>query len=173
MPLVGFQSFDINKKYIYVCGFTRESTRYPAGIYKVAYKNNKKAGKGTVTVTGIKNYTGETDVQFTINKGVQKITKVTPASKTYKANKKTGQLAAKKTFTLKATATPKKGGGKVTFKKANKVGGAKIKVSKAGKVTVKKGLAKGTYKVKVKATKAANANYKKATKTVTVKIVVK
>ena len=141
--------------------------------YKVAYKNNTKAGKGTVTVTGIKNYTGETDVQFTINKGVQKITKVTPATKTYKANAKTKKLAAKKTFTLKATATPKKGGGKVTFKKANKVGGAKIKVSKAGKVTVKKGLAKGTYKVKVKATKAANANYKKATKTVTVKIVVK
>jgi hypothetical protein len=141
--------------------------------YKVAYKNNTKAGKGTATITGIKNYTGETDVQFTINKGVQKITKVTPASKTYKANAKTKKLAKTYKFTLKATATPAKGGGKVTFKKANKVGGAKVVVAKTGKVTVKKGLKKGTYKVKVKATKAANANYKVATKTVTVKITVR
>ena len=40
-------------------------------------------------------------------------------------------------------------------------------------VTLKKGLKKDTYKVVVKATAAGNASYKKATRTVTLKIVVK
>ena len=44
-----------------------------------------------------------------------------------------------------------------------------IKVSKTGKVTIKKGAAKGTYKVKV--TVAAKGGYSKTTKTI--KIVVK
>ena len=44
---------------------------------------------------------------------------------------------------------------------------------KTGKVTVKKGLKKGTYPVKVKVTAAGNANYNKAAKTVTCKVVVK
>ena len=43
-------------------------------------------------------------------------------------------------------------------------------MSKAGKVTVKKGLKKNTYKVKVNVKAAGNANYKKATKAVTLKI---
>ena len=37
---------------------------------------------------------------------------------------------------------------------------------------IKKGLKKGTYTVKVKVTAAGNANYKKATKTVKLKIMV-
>lgn len=108
---------------------------------------------------------------LTINKIAQKVAKVSPTKKAYKANKK-GKLAKNKKFTVKAKATgdPE---AKVTFKKANKAGGSKIKVAKSGKVTVKKGLKKGTYKVKVKATKAETAHYKVASKSVTVTIVIK
>ena len=109
-------------------------------------------------------------IKWKINKAAQSITKVTPASKTYKAVKKTKKLGKTYKFTLKAKG---KGSGKVTFKKANKAGASKITVSKAGKVTIKKGLKKGTYKVKVKASKAANTNYTAAAKTVIVKIIVK
>ena len=42
-----------------------------------------------------------------------------------------------------------------------------------GKVTIKKKLKKGTYKIKCSVFAAGNANYKKATKTVTFKIKVK
>ena len=134
------------------------------------YSNNTKAGKGTVKITAKEDsdYYGTVTKTFTIAKAAQKITKVTPATKTFKAKKK--KLNKNYSFTLKATGT---GPVKATFAKANKVGASKITVAKTGKVTVKKGLKKGTYKVKVKATKAANANYKAAAKTVTIKIVVK
>ena len=108
---------------------------------------------------------GESDVEkVVIDKAAQKITKVAPLSKNYKAS---ALKKAKKTFTLKATT---KGAGKVSFKKTS--GNAKITISKTGKVTVKKGLKKGTYKVKVKVTKAATANYKvkTVTKTLTIKV---
>ena len=73
------------------------------------------------------------------------------------------------TFTAKKAFTVKKNQGKVTYKKAS--GNSKITVSKAGKVTVKKGLKKGkTYSIKVKVTAAGNANYKKGTKTATLKV---
>ena len=136
------------------------------------YSNNTKAGKGTVKITAKADseYYGTVTKTFTIAKAAQKITKVTPAAKTFKAKKKTKKLAKNYSFTLKAAGT---GPVKVTFKKANKASASKITVAKTGKVTVKKGLKKGTYKVKVKATKAANANYKAAAKTVTIKIVVK
>lgn len=64
------------------------------------------------------------------------------------------------------------GKGKVTFKKTK--GNGKIAVGKAGKVTVKKNLKKGkTYKVKVKVAVAGNEYYKKAAKTVTLKVKVR
>ena len=47
-------------------------------------------------------------------------------------------------------------------------------VSKAtGKVTAKKGTPKGTYKFQVKVTAKGNSNYKSASKTVTVTVIVK
>jgi len=144
-----------------------------AANYNVAYSGNVKAGKKAAVKVTFKGdrYSGSKTINFTIKKAAQSITKVTPASKTYKANKKTKKLAKTYTFTLKAKS---KGAVKVKFSKANKKGGSKITVSKSGKVSVKKGLKKGTYKVKVKATKASNANYNAAkAKTVTVKIVVK
>ena len=132
------------------------------------YSNNTKAGKGTVKITAKEDsaYYGTVTKTFTIAKAAQKITKVTPAAKTFKAKKKTKKLGKNYSFTLKAAGT---GPVKATFAKANKVGASKIAVAKTGKVTVKKGLKKGTYKVKVKASKAANANYKAAAKTVTIK----
>ena len=90
-----------------------------------------------------------------------------------KASAKTVKLAAvkKKNVTVKAI-TVKKSIGKVTYKKAS--GNKKIKInSKTGKLTLKKGLKKGTYTVKVKVTAKGNKNYKAASKTVKVKIVVK
>ena len=45
--------------------------------------------------------------------------------------------------------------------------------AKTGKVTIKKGLKKGTYKVRIRVTAAGNANYKKAVKTVSSRIIVK
>ena len=87
-------------------------------------------------------------------------------TKSFKAAK-TGKLAANKTFKLSASAATK-----VAYKKTS--GTAKIAVSNAGAVTVKKGLAKGTYKVKVKLTAKADANhYAAAAKTITVTVKIK
>ena len=83
--------------------------------------------------------------------------------------KKTVKVARKKAFTVKAAK------GKVTYKvaKYDKKAKKKITVSKAGKVTVKKGLARGLYKLKVKVRAAGNASYKAKTRTVTLKVRVK
>ena len=60
----------------------------------------------------------------------------------------------------------------VTYTKAS--GKSSFTVNKkTGTITVKKGTKKGTYTVKIKATTAANAKYKSAVKTVSVKIRVK
>ncbi len=133
--------------------------------YTVAYKNNVKAGKATVTVTGKGSYTGSAKTTFTINKAKNPVT-VKASAKSVKVSK------VKKAKQTVAPLTVKKAQGKVTYKK---VSGAKALTinAKTGKVTVKKGTAKGTYKIKVKVTAAGNANYKKLTKTVTVKVTVK
>lgn len=135
--------------------------------YKVSYVNNKKAGTAMAVVKGTGAYTGSAVKTFTINKAANTL-KASGKTATVKASnvKKAKQTIAKaKAFSVT------KAQGSVTFKKAS--GNAKITVSKAGVITVKKGLAKKTYKVKVKVTAAGNANYKKATKTVTVKVKVK
>ena len=131
--------------------------------YKVEYNNNRNAGKATATIIGIGDYTGYKDVSFTIAKAKNPMTVKTKAVK----------ASAKKKVTIKKTKafTIKKAQGKVTFKKSK--GNKKITISKTGKITVKKGLKKGTYKLKVKVTAAGNGNYKKLTKTVTVKIKVR
>lgn len=83
-----------------------------------------------------------------------------------KLRKKTQTIARTKAITVS------KNQGTVTYAKVK--GNKKITVDKkTGKIKVKKGLKKGTYKVKIKVTAAGNSWYKKATKTVTVKIKVK
>ena len=89
-----------------------------------------------------------------------------------KALAKTLRVRAKKGATFKVAKAFKITGakGSLSFKKANKVGAKKIAIGKGGKVVVKEGLATGTYKVKVKVIAKGNANYKKATKNLTLKI---
>jgi hypothetical protein len=131
----------------------------------------KNAGKYTLVATANDaNYSIETvTATYTINKIAQKVNSISPAKRSYTANSK-GKLARKKTFMLKADVTGSKAA-KLTFSKVS--GNAKITVTSAGKVTVKKGLKAGTYTLKVRATKAGTKNYAKATKTKSIKIVIK
>ena len=130
--------------------------------YTVSYSNNKNAGKSAkATVTGKGSYEGSVTKAFTIAK----------AKNTLKAKAKSKVLNAKSkkdtTFTAKKAFKVSKAKGKVTYKKTKS--NKKITVAKNGKVTVKKGLKAGTYNVKVKVTAAGNKNYKKGSKTVTLK----
>jgi methionine-rich copper-binding protein CopC len=92
---------------------------------------------------------------------------------TVKAQKKTLKASATKNKTFKKAAKAKNAVGKVTFKKANKVGGSKIVVKSNGNVIVKKGLKKGTYKVKFTATAKGDGNTLKGSSSATIKVVVK
>ena len=64
--------------------------------------------------------------------------------------------------------------GKVTYTRVAKGSSKYLKVNKkTGAITVKKGAPKKTLAVKVKVQAKGNANYKAATKTITVKVRVK
>ena len=140
--------------------------------YTVTYPSGRKnAGNYMVTVKLMGNYSGTASKAFTINKAANplKIKAKTAAVKLSTINAKKSQtLAVTKVITF-----TKKGQGKMTYKKTS--GSKYITINKStGKVTVKKGIAKGTYKVKVKVRAAGNANYKvSAWKSVTLKITVK
>ena len=130
--------------------------------------------KATYTATGVKTYKctvcGKVLKTETIAKLPKKANTLVAKGKTATVKfanlkKKNQTVTAKKAFAIS------KAQGAVTYKKAS--GNKKITVAKNGKITVKKGLKKGAYKVKVKVTAAGNANYKPATKTVTVTIKVK
>lgn len=152
--------------------------------------------KATTTATGVRTYTCN-GCHATKTATIAKLPK---KANTIKVNGKTVAIKYNKlkkknqAFGRAKAITVSKPQGKVTYKKSTvtytkaksvkvskkalnnykKTLAKKIVVnSKTGKVTVKKGLKKGTYKVKVKVTAAGNANYKKATKTTTIKIVVK
>ena len=129
--------------------------------YTVSYKNNKNAGKATVTVTAKENsgYTGSKAVNFTIKKASQTL-KLKVSKKSYKAKR----LKKKKaTFKIKSS----KNKTTVTYK-VTKGASKYIRVSKKGVVTMKKGVKKGTYKVRV--TAKASANYKSVKKIVTITV---
>lgn len=128
--------------------------------YTVTYADNVNAGTARVTVTGVGDYTGSVQATFTITRAAQKLT-VKKAGKRYKVST---LKKAKKSFALGAKAQ-----GKVSYTLSKKAKKAGIKVSKAGKVTVKKGTKRGTYKITVRA--AGTANYKAASKVVTVEVV--
>ena len=131
--------------------------------YTVTYSNpsSKNAGTYKITIKAKGNYIGTATATYKINK----------ADNTMKAAGKTVAVKAsalkKANKTLKRSAVISLTGAKgtVTYTKAS--GNKKITISKAGKVTVKKGLAKGTYKVKVNVKAAGTANYKAKAKTVT------
>lgn len=143
------------------------STVLKAGTdYTVSYKANTNAGKATATITGKGKYAGTKAATFTINKATNPV-KLGPKKVTVKY-----AAVSKKNQTVKqaSACTVSSAQGKVTWKKSS--GNAKITVASGGNVTVKKGLKKGTYKIGVKATAAGNTNYKAATKSATITIVV-
>jgi len=51
--------------------------------YSVTYSNNVAVGKGTVTVTGINDYTGTVSTTFTINKGVLQVVSAVAEDREY------------------------------------------------------------------------------------------
>ena len=110
--------------------------------YTVSYKNNKKIGKATVTITGIGNYAGTKKVTFAINPKKVSSLKVKSGKKhmtvSWKKDKSVGGYDI-----LYATSK--------NFKKGKKT----VKVTKASTVkkVIKKLKAKKTYYVKVRAFK--------------------
>ena len=129
----------------------------------------KGAGSATITVYAKAGSNYKASAKKTIKLTVAK------AANTVKASAKTASVKLAKVkkanqVIKRANAIAVSGAkGTVTYAKAS--GNAKIVVNtKTGNLTVKKGLAKGTYKVKVKVKAAGTANYKAATKTVTVTI---
>lgn len=138
--------------------------------YTVAYANNTKAGTATVTITGKGNYAGSMKVTFTIAKAKNGLTAKAKAKSVAVKRAK----VVKKAQVVKKAIAVSKANGKVTYKLVKTSKTKKFKVSsKTGAITLPKGTKKGTYKVKVKVTAAGDANHKRATKTVTVTVVVK
>lgn len=145
--------------------------------YEAAYDNNINAGTAKVTVTGMGGYAGSAAATFTINKATNPLA---IKGKTYSIKYSTLKKKAQVLATSKIYSVTRKGVGKMSYalysaKKGSKSYKKYFAVNKTtGKLTVKKGLAKGTYKVVVKAKAAGNSNYKvSAQKAVTITIRVK
>lgn len=115
--------------------------------YDVAYVNNTKVGKATITITGKGDYSGKKSVTFTIAyKLVSKIT----------MNRSSATVLAGNSLQLKATATPSNAYNKtVTWKSSSKY----VTVDKNGKVTVN---AKAPGGIVVTITATANDSSKKS-----------
>lgn len=133
--------------------------------YTLSYKNNKKVGTATMTITGMGKYTGTKNVTFKINKAAQPM-KATAVAKTVKISK----LKSKKQ-TVKNAITIKNNKGAVSYAKVKSGSSDKLSISNKGVITVKKGsYKKTTLKIKVKVTAKGDSNYKSGSKTVTVSI---
>lgn len=120
--------------------------------FEVSYRDNVHVGTATILVDGKGAYNGHREVTFDIVKG-------------------TNELKAKSSITLKGTKAVKLAasdsfGAKLSYKSSNK----NVVVSKDGKVQAKK---KGSFKATITITAKGCSDYKKATKTVKVKVVKK
>ena len=122
--------------------------------YTLSYGANVNAGTGTVTIEGIGDYTGTKTVEFTIDKASQTITTTQKATVA-----KAGNVSKATSFKLGAAATA----GELSYATSNK----KVATVKNGTVTIVKNVT-GTAKITI--TAAATANYKAASKTITVKV---
>ena len=135
-------------------------TKLKNGVdYTLKYKNNKKVGKASVTITGKYEYKGKIVKTFKITKAENTVKVTTKKAVTAKANKAS---------TIKKAVIVRKAQGKVTYTTNNK----KVTVKK-GAITVAKGFKKGkTIKVKITVTAKGNGNYKskKVVKTVKIRI---
>ena len=119
--------------------------------YKLVYKNNINAGKATVNINGIGNYSGTAIKTFTIRKLVNTITAKNVA-KSYSAQVQTFDLGVKV-----KNGTP-------TYKSDNSA----VTVSKAGRVTIKAAFI-GNATITIKS--PASTNYTMVTKSIVVKVV--
>lgn len=136
--------------------------------FAVSYKNNKKVGTATVTVTGKGNYAGSKSAKFKIVKNKQPMT-VKAAKKTVTVKAKT---LKKKAVVLARPVIVKKAKGAVSYANASTAKAAKaFKVNaKSGKVTVPKGAKKGTYALKLKVAAKGSGSYAYGEKIATVKV---
>jgi len=121
--------------------------------YSVSYSNNTNAGKATVTITGKGSYSGTKSAKFTINKASQVVT----------AEAESSSVVVGKKITITGSTT---GDGALTYSLVSSSTGDAVVNKTTGKV---KGVSPG--KVKVKVTAAATDNYKKASKTITIKVI--
>lgn len=136
--------------------------------FETEYQNNTNVGTAVVVIKGTGSYTGTIVKTFEITKAKQTLTVKTTA-KTVKLKK-----VKKKKQTVSKAVIVSKGQGKVTYTKVAKGSSKALTVNKTtGRITVKKGTKKGTYKIRIKVAAAGDANYKAASKTVTVSIKVK
>ena len=132
------------------------------GTYKIKVRvtaaGNESLKQGSKTVT----------VKITVGKTKQPLT-VKAKTKAVKA------VAAKRKAQFVSNAIVVKGAkGKVTYSRVANGSSKNLTINgKTGKITVKKGTAKGTYKIKVRVTAAGKESYTKTSKMVTVKIRVK
>ena len=112
--------------------------------YTVTYKNNKKIGKATVTITGKGNYTGKKTVKFDIVPKAVKLSSLTAGKKelTIKWSKGSGITGYEIEYSLKKDFKDKD---TVTIKKAATT-----------KTVLKKLQAKKTYYVRIRAYKTVN-----------------
>ena len=140
--------------------------------YTVTYKNNKKVGKATLTITGIKAYEGTIKKTFKIVKAKNPIT-----AKGSTKNVKLKDVTKKKTVTVKKSITVKNAKGKVSYKLASVPKALKklTKIDAKGTITIKKWAKakKGTYIIKVKVSAKGDSSYKSGSADVTVKIKIK
>lgn len=117
--------------------------------YTVSYKNNKNAGRASVTITGCGAYTGKVTKTFTIKKAAQKLT--LRKSYTTAVGSKGFKLSVKNAY------------GRLSYKSSD---AGIVSVNKNGKVSVK-----GAGTAAITVTAAGDKNHKKAS--VKAKVVVK
>ncbi len=110
--------------------------------YTIKYKDNKKVGKATVTVTFKGNYSGTKTLSFKINPKSTKVSKITAAKKSLKVKIK-----------KQSTQTT---GYQIQYSTSSKFKSAKTKTTKSISYTIKSLKAKKTYYVRVRTYKSIN-----------------
>ena len=169
--------------------FNLDATKKGAGKLTYGSSNEKVAkvdAKGKITIKGagtakITAMLDETSTYASVSASMTiKVAKaanplkLATATRTVKASK-----AKSASLTIAGAKVAKKAKGTVTYSITKAVKGKKsfaknFGIDKAtGKITVKKGTARGIYKVKVKAIAKGSANYKKSTQTAIVTVLVK
>ena len=138
--------------------------------YKVTYEGNVNAGIAKAIVHGVGAYSGSKAVKFAIAKAANPMNVVAKAPAVSYNKSKAVVVKAANAYNFK-----KKAVGTVTYARVAKGSSKWLAVnSKTGNITVKAGAPKGKVQaVVVKLTAKGNANYKAASKTLTVKVKVK